>query len=70
MQQASTSPEGRREKRPLRRAMRMILALGVTAFTLVPAGVRAQIAGTGNIQGTVTDPSGAVVANAKVQLTD
>lgn len=29
-----------------------------------------QIAGTGNIQGTVTDPTGAVVANAAVTLTD
>ncbi len=69
MQQASRNPEARREKRPLSRAMRLILALGVTAFMLVPAGVLAQIAGTANIQGTVTDPSGAVVANAKVQLT-
>jgi hypothetical protein len=32
--------------------------------------MRAQIAGTGNIQGTVADSSGAVIPNAKVTLTD
>ena len=29
-----------------------------------------QIAGTGNIQGTVSDPTGAVIANAAISLTD
>ncbi len=70
MQQASRSPEARQEQRPPQWAMRLILALCVTAFTLVPAGARAQIAGTANIQGTVTDPTGAVVANASVALTE
>ena len=52
------------------RAMRLILALGVTAFMLVPAGIRAQIAGTANVQGTVSDSSGAVVPRANVALTN
>ena len=37
---------------------------------LAPIALRAQIAGTGNIQGTVTDSSGAVVPNASITLTD
>ncbi|HZP06736.1 MAG TPA: carboxypeptidase-like regulatory domain-containing protein [Terracidiphilus sp.] len=47
-------------------------ATGVSALLLMlaPVAVRAQIAGTGNIQGTVSDASGAVVANATVILTD
>jgi hypothetical protein len=45
-----------------------IFVLAVVLFT--SAGVRAQIAGTANLQGTVTDSSGAVVANANVTLTD
>jgi hypothetical protein len=39
-------------------------------FLQAPCGVHAQIAGTANIQGTVTDTTGAVVANAPVTLTD
>ena len=70
MQQASRSSEAQQEMRPLRRAMCLFLALGVTAFTLVPAGVRAQIAGTASVQGTVSDATGAVVARANVALTD
>jgi len=37
----------------------------LTAFT-----VRAQVAGTGNIQGTIADQTGAVIANATVTLTE
>jgi hypothetical protein len=48
--------------------MRLILALCVTAFTLVPAGARAQIAGSASVQGTVSDVTGAVVAHANVVL--
>src|SRR5579875_3626686 len=36
----------------------------------VALGTRAQIAGTGNIQGTVSDPSGAVLPNAVVTATE
>ncbi|HVN92509.1 MAG TPA: carboxypeptidase-like regulatory domain-containing protein [Terracidiphilus sp.] len=70
MQQVAMNPEFRQEKRLLRWAVSLIVAFGVTAFMLAPAGLRAQIAGTGNIQGTVTDPTGAVVANASVALTE
>jgi hypothetical protein len=41
-----------------------------SVFLLAPCLAHAQIAGTGNIQGTVTDTTGAVVANAVVTLTD
>jgi hypothetical protein len=68
MQQARRSAEAREGMRPLWRAMWLILALCVTAFTLVPAGVRAQIAGTASVQGTVSDATGAVVAHANVAL--
>jgi hypothetical protein len=37
---------------------------------LTPFLLRAQIAGTGNIQGTVADSTGAVIPNADVTLTD
>jgi len=36
------------------------------ALFLAPSAIRAQIAGTANIQGTVADSSGAVVANAGI----
>ena len=40
------------------------------ALILAPCATRAQIAGTANLQGTVADATGAVVANAGVTLTD
>ncbi|SEG62937.1 Carboxypeptidase regulatory-like domain-containing protein [Bryocella elongata] len=39
----------------------------VLTFALAPAP--AQVAGTGTIQGTVTDPAGAIIPNAKITLT-
>lgn len=51
--------------------MKRVLALGSLAFLLLlaPIAVRAQ-AVYGNVVGSVTDPSGAAVANAKVTITD
>ncbi|HTW78707.1 MAG TPA: carboxypeptidase-like regulatory domain-containing protein [Terracidiphilus sp.] len=42
----------------------------VIAFLLAACTLRAQVAGSGNIQGTVTDPTGAVVPKAAVTLTN
>ena len=39
-------------------------------FILLPFGAQAQIGGTGTIQGTVTDPAGAVIPGAAVTATD
>jgi hypothetical protein len=44
--------------------------LVLTVLLLATGVTRAQIAGTGNIQGTVTDSTSAVVAGASVVLTD
>jgi Carboxypeptidase regulatory-like domain len=44
--------------------------LGCAAFLVSPPKGSAQIAGTGNIQGTVTDSTGAVVPKASVILTN
>jgi hypothetical protein len=55
------------------RAWRSAIAgqLCILALLIVAAcSLHAQLAGTGNIQGTVADTTGAVVANAKVTLTD
>ncbi|MDE3187019.1 MAG: carboxypeptidase regulatory-like domain-containing protein [Acidobacteriota bacterium] len=50
-------------------ARRAAVAFCVAALLLAPKG-NSQIAGTGNIQGTVSDPSGAVISNAQVTVTD
>lgn len=42
----------------------------ILLFALSAASLSAQIAGTGNVQGTVTDSTGAVIPNATVSLTD
>src|ERR1051326_4392745 len=46
-----------------------ILCISFTTFSLLPAGAQSTIA-TGSIQGTVTDPNGAVVPGASVTITN
>ena len=46
-----------------------ILCICFTTFTALPAGAQSTVA-TGSIQGTVTDPNGAVVPNASVTITN
>lgn len=53
--------------------MRRVRTVGwvcAVILNLFPLIATAQIAGTGNIQGTVADPSGAVISNAQVTLTN
>ena len=50
--------------------VRCLAGLGLLAAVALPPASSGQIAGTGNIQGTVTDSTGAVVPQAAVVLTD
>jgi hypothetical protein len=46
----------------------LVASLVFALLSFVPR-VGAQIAGTGSIQGTITDPTGALVANASITIT-
>jgi hypothetical protein len=54
----------------IQRATVAVQACVIALLVLASCTLHAQIAGTGQIQGTVTDSSGAVVANATVTLTN
>src|SRR5438270_6769135 len=55
--------------RSLRFWFAFILCISLTTFALLPAGAQSTVA-TGSIQGTVTDPNGAVVPNAAITITN
>lgn len=55
--------------RSLRFWFAFILCISFTTFSLLPAGAQSTVA-TGSIQGTVTDPNGAVVPNASITITN
>jgi hypothetical protein len=55
--------------RSLRSWFVFILCISLTSFALLPASAQSTVA-TGTIQGTVTDPNGAVVPGATVTITN
>ncbi len=68
MQRFTTILSLRPNKRAFKRYARFICLLGVAAFVMAPCAMRAQIAGTANVQGTVSDATGAVVARQTWRL--
>jgi len=52
------------------RAIQLILMLALAAAVLSPSILAQTTISTGSIQGTVTDPSGAVVSGAKITITN
>jgi hypothetical protein len=54
----------------IRRGTVVVQACLIALLVLASCGLHAQIAGTGQIQGTVTDSSGAVIPSATVTLTN
>jgi len=57
-------------KRRLSALLTLMLALALPTALLSPPSAFGQLAGTGNIQGTVSDSSGAVIPSAQVTLTN
>src|SRR5476651_1431932 len=55
--------------RSLRFWFAFIVCISFTTFSLLPAGGQSTVA-TGSIQGTVTDPNGAVVTNASITISN
>src|SRR6185437_2918622 len=55
--------------KPQRSLLYIICLLAISTFTLLPAWAQSTIS-TGSIQGTVTDPNGAVIPNATVTVTN
>src|SRR5256885_8718393 len=51
-------------------AVQLILMLALAAAVLSPGILAQTTISTGSIQGTVTDPSGAVVSGAKITITN
>lgn len=58
-----------RQDNKLKRGAYWAIAFLAAVILLIP-GAYAQVAGTGSIQGTVQDPTGAVIAGASVTLTE
>jgi Carboxypeptidase regulatory-like domain len=54
----------------VRRFTIVLQAFSLVALVLLAGTARAQIAGTGSIQGTITDTTGAVIPNAAITLTE
>ncbi len=54
--------------RHARRFAGCLQTLSVLLFTVLALSVSAQVAGTGNIQGSITDPSGAIIPNATITV--
>ena len=54
----------------MRRFAVSLRLVSLSLFVLVACTVHAQVAGTGNIQGTITDATGAMIANANVTLVE
>src|ERR1700678_3673807 len=50
------------------RAARKLLSISLLLLLFMTYSLYAQVAGTGTIQGTVSDPTGAVLANAPVTI--
>src|SRR5258707_7616828 len=64
---SSHNSEEEKRMKSLRFWFAFILCISLTTFALLPASAQSTVA-TGSIQGTVTDPNGAVVPNAAITI--